>query len=161
MGRICVGWLAIHSAGDNLVLMAIARAWAVTCLAATLCVVAALLLPGSGNAHPGHGVPVASPATDVAAATGMPSHEVARLPRGGLEDALSVQPQAGKKAPTSANCARSCCVGGTPCAGAYALDLPFVALAPPGGERALRHVATATGEGIHPQALPEPPRSKA
>lgn len=141
--------------------MAVVRASAVTCLAAILWVVAALLLPGSASAHPGHGGPATSLVTDVTAATSMPSHEVARLPRGGLEDVLSVQPQAGKKPPSSANCTRSCCVGGTPCAGAYALDLPFVVLAPPSGQRTLRHVAITTGEGIHPQALPEPPRSKA
>lgn len=72
-----------------------------------------------------------------------------------------MQPRAGKKAPASAICAGACCVGGTPCAGAYVLDLATVALAPPGSERALRHVAAATGEGILPQTLPEPPISKA
>lgn len=143
-----------------MVLMAAKRAWAMSGLAAILWIAAALLLPGDASAHPGHGAPISAdpPISAASDDLALAPNDSACPSLGSLDDAVSAHAASGKQLP-AADCPRSCCAGSSACAGAYALDLPVIAFAPPKIQRARRFATAATGEGVTPQALPEPPRS--
>lgn len=128
--------------------------------AAVLWIAAALALPGNASAHAGHGVPVAAVLSIAAASDdlALSSNDGAFPLLGIFEDAVSAVAATEKQVP-AADCPRSCCAGSSACAGAYALDLPVIDFAPPKIQRARRLATAATGEGVTPQALPEPPRS--
>lgn len=151
----------MQRADDNLMPMATKRAWGIVVLAAAvLWIAAALVLPGNASAHLGHGAPVAAGLPTAAASDdlALASNDGALPFLGILEDVVSALAATGKQVPAT-DCPRSCCAGSSACAGAYALDLPVIDFAPPKIQRMRRLATAATGEGVTPQALPEPPRS--
>jgi len=129
-------------------------------LAAVLWIAAAFVLPGNASAHPGHGSPVAAePSAAAASGDQAPSrYEDAFASRVTLDEAVSASSAQVKQVPAP-DCPRSCCAGSSACSGAFALDWPFIAIAPPGIQRTHRLATAAIREGVTPQALPEPPRS--
>ena len=126
-------------------------------------VAAAAFFVGTASAHPGHAAsttpPTSANALNTPAVAALFAQDVER-PSGRSDADTHYEPaETDGNDPAQVNCIRSCCAGGTPCAGAFAVAMREAALVPPVSTGAPRDKRAAHREGITPQALPKPPRS--
>lgn len=151
--------LAARLVGDNFQLMVRSLSLAKVIAAAMVCLAVVVILSSGAFAHPGHATTTAAPGASGLAVVDPHSRDAEGRTQPDFETAAFLPARTGGKAANQSDCIRSCCAGGTACAGAFALAILDADLAPPLTPGAPCFHRASGGEGITPEAPPRPPRS--